>query len=381
MKKLAYVVATPTTYRAFLEKHAMALRDEYEITLIADFKDYISMADFEGVSTIQVSIRRKIAIWYDLMALIRLTAIMRREKFDIVHSITPKAGLLASLAGWLANRPHRVHTYTGQVWATGKGFTKWLLKTMDKITLFCTTNALADSRSQASFLSAEGFAKQIRVLGDGAIAGIDISRFRPDKRARAAVRSAHSLAADDFVFVFLGRLNHDKGIMDLLEGFEKAELARHCKLMIVGPDEANLVPVIKKSQLYQEGRVVIVGSTTRPEHELNAGDVICLPSYREGFGMSILEAAAVRLPAIASRIYGLTDAVVEGETGIMHNAGNTDEIAKCLNVFARNPGQAQRMGVAARARVIDTFSPERVTNDLRTFYRELLNWELVERTR
>jgi glycosyltransferase involved in cell wall biosynthesis len=370
-KKLAYVVATPQTYLAFLKGHAEVLCDDYDITLLADFVSEPGVTGFDVVKTIQVGLPRKISIVHDLAALISLIGILRAGKFDIVHSITPKAGLLANVAGLLARSPVRVHTYTGQVWATRRGFSRWLLKTMDKITLSSTTHALADSRSQAKFLTSEGFLKQIRVLGDGAITGVDTKRFRPDEVVCRAVRQQHGLATDDFVFVFLGRLNRDKGVMDLLEGFARADLDPSCKLLIVGPDEGGLAEVIKQSPLCKAGRVVLAGRSSQPERELNAGDALCVPSYREGFGMSVLEAATIGLPAIASRIYGLTDAVVEGETGIMHDAGNIEEIASCLSAFAADPARVRRMGKAARARVIDAFSPERVTGDLRAFYSEL----------
>lgn len=370
-KRLAYVVSTPRTYLAFIMGHARVLRDEYDITLFADFASHPELTDFEGVEMIQVGIRRNISIFRDLAALVHLTGLLRAGNFDIVHSITPKAGLLANMAGLLARCPVRVHTYTGQVWATRRGFSRWLLKAMDKITLFSSTHALADSHSQADFLASEGFSNSIRVLGAGAIAGIDTVRFRPDEAWRHSARAKYGLAPDDFVFVFLGRLNRDKGVMDLIEGFSRADLAPHFKLLIVGPDETGLAPIIEQSPLFRARTVVLAGSAMQPEHELNAGDVMCLPSYREGFGMSVLEAAAIGLPAIVSRIYGLVDAVVEGETGIMHEAGNVEEIANCLNILAANTDLARHMGAAARTRVFEVFQPERVTNELRVFYRTL----------
>ncbi|MBO6827504.1 MAG: glycosyltransferase [Sneathiella sp.] len=367
-KKLAYVVSTPRTYLAFIKGHARILRDDYAITLISDFDSYPELSDFEDVAKIQVGIRRNISIFHDLTAMMRLIGVLWRGKFDIVHSITPKAGLLASIAGLLARCPVRVHTFTGQVWATKKGASRWLLKTIDKITLFSTTHSLADSNSQAEFLRSEGFSKPIGVLGDGAITGIDTERFRYDEAWRRNTRDRYSLAPDDFVFVFLGRLNRDKGVLDLVEGFSRANLGPRFKLLIIGPDEAGLTSIIEKNQFFKMGRIILTGRSTVPEKLLNAGDVLCLPSYREGFGVSILEGAAIGLPAIVSRIYGLTDAVIEGQTGIMHEAGNADEIAACLTVFAKDPQMAKQMGTEARARVLSNFSPSRVTKELRAFY-------------
>lgn len=262
-KKLAYVVATPLTYNAFLKGHVDVLKDEYDVTLIADFAKNPTNFGFQGIKTMQVGVKRKISIVADLAALTHLIFVLRREKFDIVHSITPKAGLLASVAGWFARIPVRIHTYTGQVWATRRGFSRTLLKFMDKLTLFCTTHALADSKSQAIFLSSEGFARPINVLGDGAIVGVDTGRFCRDDTWRKTVRKTHGIGADDFVFVFLGRLHRDKGVLDLLAGFAKADIDPRCKLLIIGPDEAGLTPIIEQNPLFHAGRVVLAGSTSR----------------------------------------------------------------------------------------------------------------------
>ena len=367
-KKLAFVVATPMTYNAFLKGHANALMDEYDVTLIADFANWAGVPLQDGVKTLHVPIRRKVSVLSDCVAFLRLWRVLRAGRYDIVHSVTPKAGLLANMAGRAAGIEVRIHTFTGQVWATQTGVSRALLKAFDKLTLECATLALSDSPSQAAFLRSEGFTKSIHVLGDGAISGIDTERFRPNSVHRAAVRAKFGLAIDDLVFLFLGRLTRDKGILDLVEGFSKAALGPKCKLLIVGPDEEGLAPKISQHPLTIEGRIVLTGETTTPERFLSAGDVFCLPSYREGFGSSVLEAAAVGLPSIVSRIYGLTDAVIEGETGIMHEVGNSDQIAACLTKVARDADLRARMASAAHARVLITFPSERITTELRNFY-------------
>lgn len=369
---MAYVVASPVTYLAFLEGHAQALRDEYDVTLLCDFGSHSGAPDGYGVETIQVGIQRALfSLPQDLLALINLTVLFKKKEFDIVHSVTPKAGLLAMLAGLFAGVPTRIHTFTGQVWVTRRGFLRWFLRLMDKITLFSSTHALADSPSQAAFLASEGFSKCIQVLGEGAVAGVNTKRFKVDPVWRHEVRALHGIGKDDLVFVFLGRLTRDKGVIDLLDGFERADLPQNCKLMFVGPDEEGLEQLIAGSPAFRAGRVKLTGYTSQPERELNAGDVLCLPSYREGFGMSVLEAGAIGLPAIASRIYGLTDSVMEGVTGFLHTPGDRKEIAECIRVFAQDTDLLARMGTAARDRVKNTFSPEYVTGELKAFYQSL----------
>lgn len=367
-KKLAYVVATPATYQAFLKGHAKALQDSYDITLIANFADWTGPEVAGGVNKVHVPIQREISLIRDGIALLRLFSHLRSVHYDVVHSYTPKAGLLSNLAGRAAGVGVRIHSFTGQVWATRQGIGRVLLKAMDKLTLVCTTHALSDSPSQVAFLKSEGFAKPILVLGEGGVCGIDTERFRPDAARRTAVRGEYGLAGDDLVFIFLGRLNRDKGILDLVEGFARAALGTNCKLLIVGPDEENLATTLSQHPLAQSGQIVLTGGTTSPERMLCAGDIMCLPSYREGFGSSVLEAAATGLPAIVSRIYGLTDAVVEGETGIMHEVGNVDEVADCMIRFTEDPNLRMQMGRAAYERALRDFNPKCITSELRAFY-------------
>lgn len=367
-KKLAFVVATPLTYISFLHGHAKFLQDDYDVTLITNISESDWSDKLNGIHVVHIPIERKISIFRDLYALCALSAQLRIRKFDVVHSVSPKAGLIAAIAGWLARVPVRIHSFTGQVWATRTGLSRSLLKSMDKVTHLFTTQALSDSKSQAEFLKSEGFRKPIEVLGDGAICGIDTERFHPNVEKREKARAQYGWTENDFVFVFLGRLNLDKGILDLVKGFVRARLDKRFKLMIVGPDEGQMVAKISTEPLARSGQIVLTGHTSSPEYWLAAGDVMCLPSYREGFGMSVLEAAAVGLPAVVSRIYGLTDAVLEEKTGIMHEAGNVQQIADCLQRFVSEPNLHLELGSNARLRVFDEFSQRRVSLALKEFY-------------
>ena len=176
------------------------------------------------------------------------------------------------------------------------------------------------------------------------------------------------------MFLYLGRLNRFKGIADLLRAFETAvQSDTNLHLVIAGPDEENLASAADALASSIPGRVHRVEYVAHPEHYMSAADVFCLPSYREGFGAVLIEAAAVGLPVIASRIYGITDAVEEGKTGLLHAPGADREIAEAMRLLASNADLRRRMGAAARERVIEKFSETYVTKAFIDFYRKMLS--------
>ncbi|MBI4989451.1 MAG: glycosyltransferase [Rhodocyclales bacterium] len=372
--RICFVVSSPLTARAFLSGHIAALSGRHAIDLVADAGDPAELGGIPAhARVVPVRIRRRIALLADLAALLRLHALFRRERYAAVSSVTPKAGMLALLAAAMARVPLRIHIFTGQVWATRRGWQRRLLKAADRLMARLATHVLADSRSQRDFMIAEGIApaEKIQVLGDGSICGADGERFRPDAGRRAEVRLAQGIPGEAVVFLFLGRLNRDKGVLDLATAF--AELNQPASwLLVVGPDEEGMGEAMQARLGASRDRCRFVGFTDRPEDYMAAADVFCLPSYREGFGMAVIEAAAAGMPAIASRIYGVTDAVEEGVTGLLHEPGDAAGIARTMDLLANDPVRRTAMGNAARERALRLFSGEAVTAAWARFYERLL---------
>jgi len=274
-------------------------------------------------------------------------------------------------AAWLARVPLRIHTFTGQVWATRKGPTRTLLRAIDGLIARCATHVLVDSRSQREFLIANRVvaASKSAVLAEGSICGVDGERFRPDGAARSRVRAAVGVADDAVLFLYLGRLSKDKGVFDLAFAF--ARLAqRHAAicLVLVGPDEERLGKQIKETVVACADRVRIIDHTDRPEDYMAAADVFCLPSHREGFGQVAIEAAAAGLPVIASRIYGIVDAVVDRETGLLHPPADVEVLRSHMETLLVQPDLRRKLGGAGRSRALRDFSTRRVTQALLEFY-------------
>lgn len=372
---ICYVVSSEMTVVAFLRPLIARATTTCDIAVAANTvrNDLLTELGLQA-ELLKVPIARQIRPFQDLVALWSLYRIFRVRRFQLVHSISPKAGLLGMLAAWLARVPVRVHTFTGQVWATQSGWRRRLLKATDRMLTALSTHPLVDSPSQLGFLIAEGVMPQGKaaVIGKGSVCGVDTERFRPDVATRAAVRSELGIPGDAFVMLFLGRLNRDKGILDLVDAFAALSARRKdCMLLLVGPDEGDTLRCTACLGSAARERVRHVDYTRQPERYMAAADIFCLPSYREGFGMAVLEAAAACLPAVASRIYGVTDAVLEGRTGLLHSPGDVPAIVAAIGRLADDPKGRRLMGEEGRARVLADFSEAKVTEELMAHYQKI----------
>lgn len=374
MKKLCYVATIPAVVHAFLRGHIQAAAGKYEVTVICNSADK-HLLDGLNARLILLPIERKPSSWKDVLVLFQLFKLFRRERFDIVHSIMPKTGMLAMLAAWLAFVPIRIHTFTGQVWVTKQGVGHTLLKCFDKMIGSFATCALADSPSQRDFLINEGILPpgKAKVIGAGSICGVDQLRFHPDRETRQTVRHDFGIAQDAKIILFVGRLNRDKGMLDLAAAFGTIAM-RHpdAALLLVGAEED--VPFSRIQEICHAGRdrLHYVSFTATPERYMAAADIFCLPSYREGFGMTIIEAAACGVPAVASRIYGITDAVEDGKTGLLFPVGDVAALTQALLKLLEDRDLRQQMGEAARARALELFPSQKITREILALYSALL---------
>lgn len=374
MKRVCLVTTSPLIVNFFLAPHLLRLSRQFHVTLVVNAAEGTALVPLPGIEIVSLGMQRSWSPLRDLLALIGLRRLFRARRFDLVHSFSPKAGLLAMLAARLAGVPRRLHTYTGQVWATSRGPSRALFKAADRCVAACATHLLADSPSQREFLIAQGIvsADRIRVLGAGSICGVDTRRFRPDDSARAAVRRELALPHDAVVVLFLGRIKKEKGIPELAEAFSIIA-GRHerAHLLLVGPDEEGLWPEVERICGNHWRRVRMQGYTFEPERYVAAADVLVLPSHREGFGSVIIEAAAGGIPAVASRIYGITDALVDGETGLLHAPGDPQDLAAQLERLLTDTEMRTQLGGQARARALRDFPQERLTRLLADFYAEI----------
>lgn len=370
------ICAVPLTFNEPMRKHILRAASSYQVSLACSgdgsdlYSDILSSSLFHSVP-----IQREIAPMYDLYALYKLFIFFRVNRFDLIHSITPKAGLLAMTAAFLARVPVRIHVFTGQVWVNKKGFPHLLLKMLDRVTAALATHVLTDSLPQRAFLIEQGVVRKdkIEVLEHGSISGVDVERFKPNAIARQNIRSILAIPEEAVVAIFVGRLTRDKGVLDLVAAFNDASSqAPNLHLLIVGPDEQNLSQELKKMAPNALDRLHLMGFTSQPEKMMAAADFFCLPSYREGFASVVLQAAATGLPTVASNIYGLTDAVEQGKTGFLHEVRSVKQISALLVKYALDPKIRLKMGENARSRVHENFSSDRLVNAQIRFYEKAL---------
>ncbi len=340
----------------------------YDVTLVSsDGPEAPLLSTIPGLKFHAIEIPRQISPLRDLVALWQLYRLFRRERYDIVHSTTPKAGMLAAMAGYLARIPIRLHTFTGQVWMEKRGLLRFLAKAGDRITAALNTQCYADSYSQRDFILAEGVASppQVRVIGEGSLAGVDLRRFDPAAwlATKDAIRAELGIAPDTKIITFIGRLNKDKGIDELVTAFEALRQGgSDCALLLIGPKDPDWdtgASEVRK-HIEDDPNIRSLGYRSEPERYLAITDVFCLPSYREGFGNVVIEAAAMGVPTIGTDIVGLRDSIVNGETGLLVSPKDADALANALSGLLADEARRIAMGNNARARAIKYFDAQTV---------------------
>ncbi len=377
-KKICFIVALPGTAKSFLSDHIKRLSKHYDVYLVANSRDDALSNDLPLAGYHVVDIQRKISLFHDIHALLQLIHYFRKMEFDAIHSVTPKAGFLTALSGWLSRVRIRIHIFTGQVWATSKGLKRAFLRNIDKVIALLDTHLLVDGEGQRQFLIKEHIvdSNRARVLANGSICGVNLDRFVPSDEIRTRVRSELNLTGK-VVFVFLGRLNRDKGISELLEAFNQmVPEAPNAFLLLFGSDEANYVSQFGEYENLNQSNLRYYGSTPTPNEHLQAGDVFVLPSYREGFGSSVIEASALGLPVICSDAYGLKDTMVDGKTGLRCRVGDVDSLCQAMLALYKDGELRKELGNLGTKRVRDLFSEALVGEEWEHFYMKLLTPDL-----
>jgi len=371
-KKLCFVVSSPSTVTAFLQKHIEYLSEYYDIYVVANFENADLKFDSPFIKEVEnIAIKRGVSPFQDLRTVLILKRYFKQKEFDAVHSITPKAGLVSMIASKWAGVRIRTHIFTGQVWHTKSGLFKKLLKVLDRLIVICATDILVDGESQREFLIVNRIVSSLnsQVLGRGSISGVDTSKFSPNLDLYLTTRDSLGIK-NEVVFLFLGRLNHDKGILDLVKAFLKLNSAHsNTRLVLVGPDEENMAANIRAISLNEN--IIIYGATSKPQEALQMADVFCLPSYREGFGTSVIEASLLEKPVICSDTYGLTETIIENETGLRHKVADVNSLFEQMQKMM-DEGLRKELGENGRKYVLANFSADTISKHWLDYYRNKL---------
>ena len=377
----------------------------YEVVALSSpDNDLSELAEREQVRTIGVEMDRHINPIKDLKSLFQLYRVFRKEKPDMIHSMTPKAGLLCMIAGWMARVPIRIHTFTGLVWPTSKGLQRQILMLTDKMTCACATHVIPEGQGVLDDLASHITSKPMKVLGYGNVRGVDMSYWRRSEEFRGDAPDGEKV----FTFLFVGRIVGDKGINELVAAFnkliewkkEKGE-GRYYRLVLVGWIEDHLDPVAPETRKMIDTMSEIESVGPKPVEDLQAyydvADCFVFPSYREGFPNTVLEAGAMELASIVTDINGSRDIfskvsqdtdnneinfvsqpLADGEkmsireNGIMIPSKDADALYDAMVWMLEHEEERKAMGKRARQIVAERYEQGFVREKLYEFYREVL---------
>jgi len=376
--RVVRVVTVPETVLYHMDKTLEQLQTDFEVCVIGEnvsqYKD-----KYPEIKWVDVDIKRDINIYYDFLACIKMYRFFCSYRPNIVHSIMPKAGLLSSISSFFARVPVRLHTFTGQVWLNKKGVSRKLFILVDMFINKLNTVCLTDSPSQSAFLFEHRISyleKPLPILSKGSLSGVDLSRFDECTLHDNVMelRRHYNISDTQFVFAYIARKNHDKGAIDILQAFRKiTQSHENVRLLFVGPDESEgeINQIIADGDFPKEKLINVNKIVGNHEIYLAVSNILCIPSYREGFGSIVIDAAALSVPAIGTNIVGLRDAIQDKVTGMLFEAGDVDQLVELMETAILNSDKMVDMGKEARLRVEMYYTSEHLYAELKNFYDEL----------
>lgn len=382
MPKLLRITTVPLSLKVLLRGQMRFMQEHgFEVIMVsADGPELNDVKAYEQCRHEIVPMTRKITPFRDLLALIRLTLLIRRIKPDIVHSHTPKAGLLAMTAARFAGVKVRIHTIAGLRFMTVKGFTRKVLVSMEKLTAASATHVWPNSYSLLEYVRENKLVpeRKLRVIGKGSSNGIDLSRYSPQVPPPEKVKATKEKIGyqDDLIyFLSVGRIVHDKGIDELVSAFVRCyEANDKVRLIMVGSFEDELDPVSDKARnlLQNHPGIIMAGWSDAVEYYMLFAYALLHPSHREGFPNVVLQAGAMGCPVICSRIEGNVDIVEDGVTGMLFEKGDEDQLYERLCIAVKSPEKIQGYAGNLRRKIETWFDQRIVFGLLKEAYTELL---------
>lgn len=381
-KKIIRITTAPMALRYLLSGQMKYIRaNGFDVVMISsNGEEREALIEREGCLHIIVPLTRKITPFTDLVCLYRLIKIFRQEKPDIVHTHTPKAGLLGMLAAKITGVKIRIHTVAGLPLMTKIGLKLLLIKKMEKLTYWCANHVWPNSMSLLRYIKAEKLVaeKKLKLIGNGSSNGINIERFDLAKikiHAEEIKRNIH-YNAENFYLLYVGRIVKDKGIVELITAFKSLKQQYpQLKLILLGKFEMELDPL--PHYIYMEIKtnpdIIYVGFTPHVEYYISLAHLFIFPSHREGFPNVLLQAGLLKVPIICSEIVGNIDIVEDDVTGTLFSAGNVEEIKKKVIFAINSPEAIKEMSEKLYEKIIYLYKQEIVWKLILEEYNKLLN--------
>ncbi len=379
--KLIRITTVPVSLKTLLKgQHRFMSENGFEVIGISsDAEELHEVANDESIRTIAVEMTRTISPFQDLKSVWQLYKIFKKEKPQIVHTHTPKAGTVGMLAAKLAGVPHRLHTVAGLPLLVTKGNKRKLLDFVEKKTYDWATKVYPNSKGLYEIILKNKYTNvdKLKVIGKGSSNGIDTSYFDTaliSETQKQELRTSLGIQPDDFVYVFVGRIVADKGINELASAFSKLK-TQNSKLLLVGDYEKTLDPLQPETEkiIATNQNIILVGyqSDVRPYFAI--ADVFTFPSYREGFPNVLMQSCAMGIASIATDINGCNEIVKDGCNGIIIPAQNQEKLYEKMLFLFENPDKRKEIADNSRQPIVENYERKYIWNELLKEYKTLLN--------
>lgn len=378
MKKFFIVTTIPLSLN-FFKGNLSFLSRYYDVYAISSEKK--ALEDFctkEGVRSFYIPMKRPISLFWDLICLFKFVLLFLKEQPEIVHGNTPKGSMLSMIAAWITRVPVRIYMCHGLRYQGAQGRIRKLLMFMERLSCSCATEVICVSKGVRDTLVKDKICNDRKaiVVGNGSASGVDLSYFSPNVvQEDISIRNELGIFEKSFVFIFVGRIVADKGINELVSAFSKlSKEVRDVDLLLVGPEEHDLNPISDSSiwEIKANKRIHAVGKQIDIRPYLKASDTMTFPSYREGFGMVLIEAAAMNVPSISSDIIGCNEIIIDGVNGKLIPSKDSDSLYEAMKWFYEHKdAEVKQMQAGARKLVEDRYEQKMVWSLLLTEYQRL----------
>lgn len=376
MKKKVFRISTvPLSLNRLFKGQLKMLNQNFEMVGVSSpGAELEEVHQREGIRVITLPMERHISLIKDFISLIRMTILFLKEKPDMIHSYTPKAGLISMMAGWIAGVPVRMHTFTGLVFPTATGLKQKILIFTDRLTCACATHINPEGNGvKKDLIKYHITRKPLKIIANGNVNGIDLEYFQ--RTAEVEQAALHYKKEGVFTFCFIGRVVRDKGINELISAFVRLQKKyAKIRLILVGPFEKKLDPISEETenQIFHNSAIEFMDFQNDVRPFLVASDAFVLPSYREGFPNAVIQAGAMGLPSIVTDINGSTEIVEAGKNGVIVEPQNEVALYQAMEDFVLHPEKVKAMAQNCRKMMADKFDQKILWAALLDEYKTLL---------
>lgn len=367
--------------KVLLKEQLKFMNKYFEIVAVSSDGDCFEemLEEQGGIRGVKIEMTRKITIFKDLKALYLLMCLFIKEKPYIVHTHTPKAGLLGMLAAWITRVPNRYHTVAGLPLLVATGYKRKILNTVERLTNFCATKVFPNSFAMMDIMKLNRLAQssKMKVLGNGSSNGIDTEYFNPDifsESDKDNFRLKLGINKNDFVFIFIGRIVKDKGINELVAAYKKlCNDIGNIKLILLGTFENDLNPIKKESEIFllNSPNVIYAGFQKDIRPFLSVSDVFVFPSYREGFPNVVMQAGAMGLPSIVTNINGCNEIIIHEKNGLIVEPKDIESLYNAMKTISQSKEYSKKLSKDSRHLIVSRYERHIIWDALLQEYLEV----------